>query len=77
METMEQTGKALLVVGLGIAATGGLMWLGVFRWLRLGRLPGDIAVERPGFSFYFPVTTMILIGVVLMLATWLVALFRR
>ncbi len=74
---MEQAGKALVVVGLGIAAIGGLVWLGVFRWLRLGRLPGDLAVERPGFGFYFPITTMILIGAALMLITWLVSFFRR
>lgn len=74
---MEQTGRALVVVGLGIAAIGGLMWLGVLRWLRLGRLPGDIVVERPGFSIYFPVMTMIVISVLLMLVTWLVAFFRR
>ncbi|HTQ11922.1 MAG TPA: DUF2905 domain-containing protein [Fimbriimonadaceae bacterium] len=74
---MEQTGKALIVVGLGIAAIGLLMWLGVFRWLRLGRLPGDIVVQRPGFSFFFPITTMILASLVLMLISWLVAYFRR
>ncbi|HVT12479.1 MAG TPA: DUF2905 domain-containing protein [Fimbriimonadaceae bacterium] len=74
---MEQTGKTLVVIGFAIAAIGGLMWLGVFRWLRLGRLPGDIVVDKPGFSFYFPITTMILISGLLMLVSWLVAFFRR
>jgi len=74
---MEQAGKTLVAVGLGIAALGVLVWLGVFRWLRLGRLPGDIVVERPGFSFSFPITTMILLGIFLMLISWLVAYLRR
>jgi hypothetical protein len=74
---VEQTGKALVVVGLAIAGIGVLMWIGVFRWLRLGRLPGDIAVERPGFGFYFPITTMLLVSAFLMLIGWLVGLLRR
>jgi hypothetical protein len=40
----------------------------------LGRLPGDIAIERENFRFYFPVTTSILISIVLSLLVWL---FRR
>src|SRR5438552_1399663 len=64
---MEQTGRFLVVFGLVIAAVGTLMWLGVFRWLRLGRLPGDIVVQRPGFSFFFPITTMVLISLAAML----------
>lgn len=74
---MEQTGKFLVFAGCGLAAIGALMWLGVLKWLRLGRLPGDIAVEKPGFNFYFPVTTMILISFFLMLISWLVAFLRR
>lgn len=74
---MEQTGKGLVLIGAAIAVIGGLMWLGVFRWLRLGRLPGDIAVERPGFSFFFPITSTILVSGVVMLVVWLVAQFRR
>lgn len=74
---MEQLGKALIVVGLFLVLVGGMMALGVFRWLRLGRLPGDFAIERPGFSFYFPFTTMLLIGLVVTVVSWLVAYFRR
>lgn len=74
---MEQTGKALMVVGLIVAAMGGLMWLGFFRWLRFGRLPGDIVIERPYSSIYIPVTSMILVSVFLTLISLLVAYFRR
>jgi hypothetical protein len=39
--------------------------------LGLGRLPGDIHVEREGFSFYFPITTSIVVSLVLSLILWL------
>lgn len=63
-----------MAVGLALAAVGGLLILsGRFPWLRLGRLPGDIAVERPNFRFYFPLGTSILISVLLSLVLWLLA----
>ena len=40
--------------------------------LRLGRLPGDIVVEHQNFSFYFPITTGLLISAVLTLVLWLI-----
>jgi hypothetical protein len=60
-------GPAFVVIGLAIAAIGGLMWLG----LPLGRLPGDIAIERDGFHLYVPITTCLLLSAVWMLASWL------
>ena len=59
-------GKALIVVGLVIAAIGAAMALGV----PLGRLPGDFAYRRGTFSFYFPLTTSILVSIVLTLVAW-------
>ncbi len=63
-------GRALLVVGLVIAALGALMMLG----LPLFRLPGDISVRRGNFSFHFPIVTSIVLSLLL---TLLFALFRR
>jgi len=63
-------GKTLVFVGLGIAALGLAIMLGV----PVGRLPGDIYVRRPGFSFYFPLTTSIILSIIL---TLIFALFRR
>ncbi len=69
-----QLGKLLVVVGLGLAAVGALLMLsGRFPWLRLGRLPGDISVERPNFRLYFPLGTSILLSVLLSLLLWLVS----
>ena len=63
-------GKALVYLGLGIAGLGVVMMLG----LPIGRLPGDIYVKRDGFSFYFPLTTSIILSIVL---TLVLAFFRR
>jgi hypothetical protein len=63
-------GRTLVLIGLGIVSLGFLMMLGV----PFGRLPGDIMVRRGNFSFYFPLTTSIILSIVL---TLLVAFFRR
>ena len=63
-------GKLLVYLGLGIAALGVLMMVGV----PFGRLPGDIQVKRGNFSFYFPLTTSILLSIIL---TLLFSFFRR
>ena len=63
-------GRVLIVVGLAIAALGLLISLG----LPIGRLPGDIAVKRDNFSFYFPITTSIILSIIL---TLILGLFRR
>lgn len=51
----------------------GLLWPWIAR-LGLGRLPGDLVIDRPGLKFYAPFTTMIVVSVVLSLIVWL---FRR
>ena len=63
-------GKLLVFVGLGIAGLGVLMMLG----FPLFRLPGDFAVRRGNFSFYFPLATSIVLSILL---TLLFSLFRR
>lgn len=75
---MVQIGKMLVIAGLGLAAVGGLIWLsqGV-PWLRLGRLPGDIAYQRDGVSVFVPITTMILLSLLASGIFWLVAVLRR
>ena len=65
-------GKALIAFGLGMAALGVLLFLAdKIPGLRLGRLPGDIAVERQGFRLYFPLATSLLVSAVLSLVLWL------
>jgi hypothetical protein len=64
--------KLLIVLGVLLLAAG-LLWPFLAK-LGLGRLPGDIVVQRPGFSFAFPIVTCIVLSVVLTLLMWL---FRR
>ncbi len=65
----------LVGVGAAIALVGVLLVVAErFPGLRIGRLPGDISVERPGFRLYFPLATTILLSIALTLLFWL---FRR
>jgi DUF2905 family protein len=68
---MSELGRALIVLGVVIAAVGLLLVLfGRLPWL--GRLPGDIAIQRGNWSFYFPLGTSILLSIVLTLLLWLI-----
>jgi hypothetical protein len=70
---MSDLGRALMILGGAVFALGLVLTLaGKVPWL--GRLPGDIVVERGPVSFYFPIVTCILISAVISLLLWL---FRR
>jgi Protein of unknown function (DUF2905) len=65
-------GRWLILFGIALVVLG-------FAWpwlakLGLGRLPGDLRIEREGFSFYFPITTSLILSILLSLLLWL---FRR
>jgi hypothetical protein len=62
--------RFLIILGLAILLTG-LLWPWLSK-LGLGRLPGDIVIERETFTFYFPFTTGLIISVVLSLILWIV-----
>ena len=72
MDPVEAVNRLLIIFGT-ILIVAGLTW----PWLRrmpLFHLPGDIVIDRPGFKFFFPLTSMLLISAVISLLTWL---FRR
>jgi hypothetical protein len=76
---MDLSGLGKLLLGLGglLLLIGALLVFGA-RLLgigALGRLPGDIFIKRDNFSFYFPLTTSLLISIILSLMLWLI--FRR
>lgn len=67
---MSQLGRGLIVMGILLALVGVALVVG--GKLGLGRLPGDIVVERKNFTFNFPIVTSIVISLVLtLLANWL------
>ena len=70
---MEGLGRLLIVLGM-VAVIVGLVLLVLPRIPWLGRLPGDIVVQREGFTFYFPLATSIIVSIVL---TVLLNLFFR
>ncbi len=70
---MNELGKLLVAVGVGIAIVGVVLWSGVGKgWF--GRLPGDIHYSKGNVSFYFPIVTCLLLSVILTLILWL---FRK
>ncbi len=69
---MHAVNRTLIIIGIVIVVAG-LLWKPL-SGLPLFRLPGDFLIERPGFRFYFPLTSMILISAVISLILWL---FRR
>jgi len=61
--------RGLIVIGLVVAALG-LAWPWLER-LRLGRMPGDIMIQRGNFTFYAPIATCVLVSLFLSLMLWL------
>jgi hypothetical protein len=68
---MEQFGKSLIIIGAVIIAIGLVLTLsGKIPWL--GRLPGDIVVQKKNFTFYFPLATSIILSLLLTLILWFI-----
>jgi len=70
---IAEIGKTLIILGAGILLLGGLLWLsgGTLKHFPFGRLPGDILVQNEHFTFYFPLTTGILLSLGLSALLWL------
>lgn len=76
--TVEGLGRALMILGAGAFLIGAAFWgAAKLGWLPLGRLPGDIVIQRNGFSLYFPIVTCIVLSLVGSIVTWLIGAFRR
>lgn len=73
MDGFNELGRILIFFGLFIAVLGAIIYFlgGNFAWF--GNLPGDIKVEKGNFTFYFPLTTMIIISLIINI---LVRIFR-
>ena len=73
---MRELGKFIMIIGVITTLVGLVMWSGfALKWL--GRLPGDIRIEKEHSAFYFPIVTCIILSVVLSLLLSLLSMFRR
>ena len=70
---MPDLGKLLVVIGVVIVVLGLILWTGIGAGF-LGKLPGDIRIERGNSTFYFPIVTCVIISIVLSL---IFSLFHR
>jgi hypothetical protein len=66
---MSSISRPLIIIG-ALIILAGLLWP-MLRHIPLFHLPGDIVVDRPGFRFFFPITSMIVISVVISVLSWL------
>ncbi len=66
---IQHIGRVLIITGIIIAVVGGILLLsGRVPWL--GKLPGDIMIQRKNFTFYFPLATSILLSIVITMILW-------
>lgn len=73
---LQTIAKIVIAGGLVLVAVGVLLYVAGHFSIPLGRLPGDIRVERPNFRFYFPIATSILLSVILTLVLYVISRFR-
>jgi hypothetical protein len=66
---IEQIGKGLILIGIIIAALGAILTV-AGKVPFIGRLPGDILIQRKNFTFYFPLATSILLSLIITLILW-------
>lgn len=71
----QQTGLLIIAIGVGIVLLGAIVWLGGLAWF--GKLPGDIRVEGQSGMVFIPITSMIVISVVLSVGLNLLLRFLR
>lgn len=69
--------KLLIAVGIVLIAAGILWYFTYDKLYWLGRLPGDIRLERSGFKFYFPLTTMLLYSLIIHIIIRLISCFMK
>lgn len=71
VDGVQYIGKFLIILGIVITAVGGILFFsGKIPWL--GRLPGDIIIQRKNFTFYFPLATSVLLSILLTLILWII-----
>jgi hypothetical protein len=74
---MAPLGKAVVGIGAMLVIVGLILWFAGDKLSWFGRLPGDIRIERPGFSCFFPITTMIIVSLILSILLSLLSRFFK
>lgn len=69
---MQQVGRIFIIIGFLLIIAGTLLLIPGNKLGWLGHLPGDIRIERENFRFYFPVTTLIFISLLINLQIWVI-----
>jgi hypothetical protein len=69
---MNQLGKILIITGIIIFVAGLIIYFAGDKLGWIGRLPGDIRIEKENSRFYFPITTMILLSILLSVIMWII-----
>ena len=72
---MNQFGKYIFIIGAVVMVAGLLIWLFGNKLNWFGNLPGDIKVEKENFRLYIPLTTMLLVSIVLTILLWIIRKF--
>ncbi|MAC95329.1 MAG: hypothetical protein CMC96_07495 [Flavobacteriales bacterium] len=72
---MQESGKYIIYIGIGIILIGVIVYFFGNKFSFFGKLPGDIRVEKENFSFYMPITSMILLSIVISGILWFIRKF--
>jgi len=73
---MSGFGKILIIFGI-ISILAGILLLFADKIHFIGRMPGDIRIEKENFKFYFPITTSIILSVVVSIILWIISIFFK
>jgi Protein of unknown function (DUF2905) len=77
MDPLRDLGRTLVVLGIFLALAGAILYFNARLPFRLGRLPGDIVHRGEHTTFYFPLTTSLLLSVAVSIIFWIITHFRR
>ena len=72
---MQNIAKTIIIIGIILIIVGLILWFFNSKFTWFGNLPWDIKVKKENFSFYFPITTMILISIIVSIIIWLIKKF--
>jgi hypothetical protein len=69
---MQQAGKVIITTGIILAVAGLIIYFAGNRFAWFGHLPGDIRIEKENMRLYFPITTMLILSIVVSVVFWLI-----